>query len=367
MQIDFHHGVTYILSRLAGFPHSSAVTIAHAAQYIDDANNQGTVQFTDGTTYYHYASAWAITDLDDNSQDTADYTVWVPFHFLPGNNGAAAGTTLTVPLVQRLLCQPDSPLARRMWEECRKTAADVNALHRLGITCHVYEDTFSHQRFAGFRHEINEIVQLDAIAPSDMSFFDKLEDRVANFLRLGHGGAGVNPDLPYLTWRCHMASGAFFDSVNSGVFPEACDCLFSRLTEYRGGDGAAALQDCDRAQIVSLVEFTQMKDPKQRHAVWLSAVAAGKFSFGAPSSAEMAELNYIPKGVGSWKYEALGTTNDKDVPNVSFVRPADFEQKDWTMFHEALKGHRSTVLETLLPEFGLPGSVADAKAAGLPL
>ena len=28
MQIDFHHGVTYVVSRLAGFDHADAETIA---------------------------------------------------------------------------------------------------------------------------------------------------------------------------------------------------------------------------------------------------------------------------------------------------------------------------------------------------
>jgi hypothetical protein len=367
MQIDFHHGVTYILARLAGFAHSDATTIAHAAQYVDDANNQGTIRFSDTSTYYHYASAWAISDVDEESQNTADYTVWVPFHFLPGNNGAVADGTTNVPLAQRLLCQPDCPLATRMWEECRKNASAPNALHRLGITCHVYEDTFSHQRFAGFRHDINDVASLSGIAPSTISLFDRLEDRFADILKLGHGGAGINPDLPYLSWHCQMKSGTAFDSVNPGVFLLACQRLFSQLTHYRGGDPNLELGASDQAQIVSLINSTQIKDGGQRHAVWLQAIGGGHFSFGAPTPEEMAELNYIAKGEGSWKYEALGTTSDQDSPLDRFVRPADFEQKDWYKFHEALKEHRSTVLDTLLPEFGLPGSVDAAKAAGLPL
>ena len=79
----------------------------------------------------------------------------------------------------------------------------------------------------------------------------------------------------------------------------------------------------------------------------------------------MKSLVYVAKGDGSWKYEALDTDRDVDMAQDRFVRPADFEQKDWYLFHEALKGHRSTVLDVLLPEFGLPNSVDATKAAGL--
>ena len=58
MQIDFHHAVTYVLARLAGFPHDDAHIIAYAAQYVDDANNSGLIEFADvAPPFYHIASA----------------------------------------------------------------------------------------------------------------------------------------------------------------------------------------------------------------------------------------------------------------------------------------------------------------------
>ena len=39
MQIDGHHTLTYVLSRMAGFEHDEAYIIAHSAQYVDDATN----------------------------------------------------------------------------------------------------------------------------------------------------------------------------------------------------------------------------------------------------------------------------------------------------------------------------------------
>ncbi len=39
MQIDFHHTVTYVIARLAGFSQTEAGVIAYSAQYVDDAVN----------------------------------------------------------------------------------------------------------------------------------------------------------------------------------------------------------------------------------------------------------------------------------------------------------------------------------------
>ncbi|MGD9158105.1 MAG: hypothetical protein PVG39_06855 [Desulfobacteraceae bacterium] len=38
MNIDFHYYGTYVAARLAGYDFTSAQTIAHAAQYVDDSD-----------------------------------------------------------------------------------------------------------------------------------------------------------------------------------------------------------------------------------------------------------------------------------------------------------------------------------------
>ncbi len=157
MQIDFHHAVTYVLSRLAGFPHGEAVIIAYSAQYVDDAQNTGTIRFDNGLTYEHIASSHAVVD-QHNLWNHEDYQVWVPFHFLPGNNGLPAGKGQELSFEQRLLCQPNSYVATDMCRAAFETKGQPNSLHRLGITTHVFADTFAHQRFSGERHRINSSV-----------------------------------------------------------------------------------------------------------------------------------------------------------------------------------------------------------------
>ena len=63
MQIDFHHAVTYILARWAGFDHEDAATVAYAAQYVDDAVNEGWLEFETGQRYYRIASAHETFEL----------------------------------------------------------------------------------------------------------------------------------------------------------------------------------------------------------------------------------------------------------------------------------------------------------------
>ena len=52
MQIDFHHGVTYLLSRIAGFTAEEANIIAYSSAYVDDATNSGLIKFDNGAMYY---------------------------------------------------------------------------------------------------------------------------------------------------------------------------------------------------------------------------------------------------------------------------------------------------------------------------
>ena len=48
MQIDFHHGVTYVCARLAGFSADDAKIVAHSAQYVNDATAEGEIWFGNG-------------------------------------------------------------------------------------------------------------------------------------------------------------------------------------------------------------------------------------------------------------------------------------------------------------------------------
>ena len=87
MQKDFHYDVIYVLAIWAGFDSKEAFTIAYASQYVDDANNNGRIKFTNKASYTRTSSAHENLDIENNRNDIENHNTWLPFHFLPGNAG----------------------------------------------------------------------------------------------------------------------------------------------------------------------------------------------------------------------------------------------------------------------------------------
>lgn len=357
MQIDFHHAVTYITARLAGFPHADSCVIAYAAQYVDNATNKGTIRFTDNSTYTRIASAHDVFDVDHNCRNVEDYQVWVPFHFLPGNTGASVGQPSTTSEVQRLICTPDSPLANDMWAACRATKRAPNALHRLGITAHVYMDTFAHQLFAGIRHDVNLVFDLRHIEPPCNELLETLKEMAADTLRLGHGGALIDPDLPFLKWQYKNSFKQELVRDNPAVYVSAVTRLFAQFRYYLGTTESDAISQHDLRVVSENIPKIVSTDPAARHEQWIALARGGNFSFGTLSDAELAEVGYAADGPGSWKFTALGVNGE---PTAPIARPASFETSNWKSFHDALKEHQGEVLNVILPRYGLPSSYAAA-------
>ena len=364
MQIDFHHAMTYAIARLAGFQHSKAVVIAYASQYVDDSVNQGIVNFDNGETYTRIASAHKLWD-PANADDDKDYLVWVPFHFLPGNNGRQAGEAIDAPVAQRLVCTEDSPLANELWQECQRRKAEISILHRLGITSHVYCDTFSHQAFAGLRHSINQVSELRETARGLCGRIAEAEGAAANMFEIGHGGAQTCPDQPSLEWTYRNWGGQMVPRDNAKIFTRACLRLFKQFIYFLEGDPNAELETADMAVIESLIKNETNEDGNQRHAAWLAAIQSGRFSFGELENAEASQLQYEAFGEGSWRAQALSVLDQHDPKDLLVRYDSRFETSNWKHFHDALKDHLKFVLSELLPKYGLPGSFAAAKRAGV--
>lgn len=362
MQIDFHHGVTYVVARLAGFPHEPAQTVAYSAQYVDDATNDGYIAFDNRSMYYRIASAHKMLDYK-NFDELANHHAWISFHFLPGNGGLAADQGEDLAFVQKIVCRPNSYVARDMVRECIARRGDAHALHRLGIAMHVYADTWAHQGFAGISHEVNHTFDLkDAEERTDHSLrarvkdffgdaFDTARSRlVGNTMPLGHGTVLSNPDKPFLRWSYTNGLGQPVTRDNPRDFLEAADNMCKAMRSFLAGDeslGAQGLPDGDRRTIDRMLRTTLGDNGRERHAAWLEAIRDGAFSFGA------AELDYVAKGVNSWKYQALGTAASEDDKNQVFPYQSAFLRSDWKRFHDALQAHRLYVEHDLLPQYGI--------------
>ena len=351
MQIDFHHGVTYVLSRLAGFDAQSASTIAYCAQYVDDATNSGIIHFDNGWSFNRMSSAHKMLDYR-NFQELANHHVWIPFHFLPGNGGLPMDQSPEGPIDRKLICTPNSYVAQDLVRECIARREEEYALHRLGITMHVYADTWAHQGFLGINHELNDATELlDANGKRDRDLMARLTSFfIGEALPLGHGTVLGNPDKPYLRWGYVSRKGDRITRDNPTDFLTAADHLFTALQRYFIGDPDAivpGIPEGDRVLIAHLFNSLTEPNGEKRHAVWLDLIREGRFSFGPT------EVQYIAKGKGSWKFNAIGTEASRDPENAIFPYNRQFLDSDWKRFHDALKAHHFYVLHELLPNYGI--------------
>jgi hypothetical protein len=349
MQIDFHHAVTYVVARLAGFEHADASTVAYSSQHVDDAVDQGKVSFANGAMYERISSAHKMLDYR-NFEALADHLVWVPFHFLPGNGGLPAGQDPPGTFVQKLICRPNSPIAQHMIRSVIEGRQRRYGLHRLGISMHVYADTWAHQGFVGINHEVNHATNLTGPdGTPDRTLMDRLENFFVNrALPLGHGAVLGNPDRPYLVWGYTNGFGQRIERNNPREFLDAVDHMARAMQRYRMGDPDAqvpGIPERDRAAIFALMNETRQPEAGDRHQKWLAEIARGVFSFGP------ATVVYEEEGKGSWVERAFGVLQLAKEPELAY-RP-EFLTSDWKLFHDALQAHRFDVMHHILPEYGI--------------
>jgi hypothetical protein len=362
MQIDFHHGVVYLLSRIAGFNAKDASTIAYASQYVDDATNAGLIKFNNGAMYSRISSAHKMLDIRNFNQ-LKNLQVWTPFHFLPGNGGLKAGENPNGKFIQKLVCTPNSPVAADMVEYCLKDADKIYGLHRLGISLHVLGDTFSHMGFAGVSHRINDVQELN----SELFSFrkDKWKNRIQRFtsrfvdnlLPLGHAAALDFPEYPFIKWDYINGMGERIERDNPSIYFQGTEALYDFIVRFRGKMISKKLPQSLPEKDVSIIKHNihsfREEDHFERYKRWINSILEDDFSFEKEPGEE---IIYVPKGQGSWKHEALNTEKETDDEKDIFDYKPEFLTSNWKCFHVAIQKHRLEILNDILPEYGICGA-----------
>src|ERR1700682_1049187 len=147
MQTDMHYYGTYALARAAGLIPDVAWIIATAAEFVDDSNE---VQMTLSDGCFLQAKATAHHSENIKNIDKLDQReIWVPFHFLPGNQGES--------YEERLVCVTDSAIAQEMVQHNLENPDNAPAIELIGITAHVYADTFAHYGISGISSRLNRV------------------------------------------------------------------------------------------------------------------------------------------------------------------------------------------------------------------
>lgn len=165
---------------------------------------------------------------------------------------------------------------------------------------------------------------------------------------IGHANALSYPDRPYLRWSYINGAGKHVVRDNAQEFLEAANELCRWVGRYLHRDADAetpGLPPLIANRIHGL--FTSLVDgkPERRHQRWLAALAEDAFGIGS------VHLSYQPKGFGSWKHLALGTTAAKDPKSARFKYRPGFLRSNYKLFHDAAKVHRLSVVDDILPNY----------------
>ncbi len=236
MDMDFHYYGTFTAAMLAGYDRSDAITIAHAAQYVDDSAPADRLGLSPnriikngeyGIDFQPIPTCEPMTNMliDDHKYMRH---IWVPFHFLPGNyesavlpdpNWKSRERVYTGPRSNglrwkyddraiwqfKLLCRPQSPLITKMIND----VSGPFKLHLAGIRMHVLADSGAHMDFAGtpawhVNDATGDVWDQTVTPPQKIPYNltgewctppDPIRYEVWNYL--GHGRMGHVPDYPW--------------------------------------------------------------------------------------------------------------------------------------------------------------------------
>lgn len=352
MQIDMHFYGTYALARAAGLPPEVARTVATAAQFVDDAEDDRPLNLGGASFLLPVVSAHPMLDKA-NVEVFDQWQVWVPFHFLPGNIGDSAE--------ERLLCRvgaPGNPAADAILKLANDSLDEPYGWHLLGVVTHVIQDTFSHWGFSGISSAYNHVEQgdivllptkdpqlLNDISAEAQDLWERFTGSLAEDLSaLGHGSVATYPDRPYLAWefdyemslsRCpRQDNETHAKHVNTESYLAACNRLYDVYA-------AAAARKCNATprpfadiagSVLNILKVEKRKDG--RIDAWNNAMATSTLFRAAP---EDMDLLYDSR---CW------------APSLLRTRPKA-EKLEAQLFFKASRTYRCFVLGQLLPSLGL--------------
>ena len=360
MHIDMHYYGTYALARLAGIAEKPALTVATAAQFVDDSNESKQIMigesiFQSEVTTHHNDQKEELNDL------VSQTSIWVPFHFLPGGEGKG--------ITQKLVCRKDSAIANKMVERyIQKAPGELFGLHLMGVCAHVYADTFAHYGFSGVASRRNAVdsksfkllnaegyplvrskfgeffMQYPIIRNNVRAIVSSVAEEVTDDGRdggaLGHAGVAFYPDEPYLHWQFRyefpdmILDGGEAEHNNPEDFIEGCEKLHGMFVRFRDAwkedisDKSTYRPFAEVAdQIRSILAFEDGK--KARSANWQKRAK------------EFWDIKIPNYPGGSWK---AAFTNDAAM---------DIPESDVHKFFRAAAYHKYFVVRELLPENGI--------------
>ena len=355
MQLDMHYYGTYAMARLAGLKPGVCKTIATASHFVDDNAAGSHIEFLDGGRIDAEATAHHVSDIIINRDPEDQRRVWVPFHFLPGNQGDTFS--------ERLLCRADGKIAQGMIDHHLGYAGHIAGACLIGITAHICADTFSHFGFSGVGSRRNKVdsssFQFEMDLDPDIADYIKGKERdffrrygkgggfIANVKSwlaetvsgaLGHGAVATYPDRPYLKWSFKYEypkkRRVFRD--NPAYFLKGCQALHHLFTRFGQANSSVSVGDRVafddiKDSVAAILSFQGKKEDRIKH--WRGAAKKGHIG---PKPFEIPL--YKPE---TWLAQSANMKQSKN--------SAAALRSNLYRFYQAASIHRQFVLRELLP------------------
>ncbi|GAB6096752.1 hypothetical protein JCM14469_30050 [Desulfatiferula olefinivorans] len=320
MDKEFHYHITGIIARRAGFSEEDAVTIAHAAQLVDDNDFLCVIEAKDQAEPYEVYISQTMDILKPKRDLMRIYPI---FHFLPGDP-LAPSARRSDGKMHILTTTPGNALARKVMKAAREDRSPFR-LHRLGVAAHAFADTWAHQNFVGW---------YDGINGQDLNLLPNI----------GHADFIHHPDWVAHQWNDSRIIRSQVN--NTHRFLDAAKCLFD--------------------------EFARCTRKKNKEAAWQALeqdllAAMGPAYTGEKLKGEEARLerydrlfklpDYDPR---AWFDRAVATTvkglPDTFLPSLTVFRDHyqwkdGYLTSDFFLFQEAVKAHQAFCMVELSPLF----------------
>ncbi len=354
MQIDMHYYGTRSIARAAGLNSDSANIVGYAAQFVDDNIAVHVDDHDDGSKIISVPTAHHAGDLSNRDEEDQRY-IWVPFHFIPGNEGSS--------FTERLICRKNSAIARQMMLN-HIAHGGPYARELVGLGAHVYADTFAHWGFSGVGSRRNKVIgdsfvlhQEDAVVEAALgqtfgSWMGKYGGLVGNIRSrisglgelysgsLGHGAVSSYPDMPFLQWEFtyeHTGETVYHD--NPATYLEGAEALYQMFAKFANENdqyrGATSVPFSELKERIAWI-YAQEGNKWERADVWKAASMDGAFGL----------VEEIPEyEADTWNNQCEGL-EDMDDGAEALELPVH-------RFFRAASYHVHYVLRDLLPSHGL--------------
>jgi hypothetical protein len=350
MREDFHFYTIYALARAAGLNPSDAHVIAYSSQYTDDEVSAEVIDFANGDSFEPRITAHSLYTLETISPRICK-KVWVPFHFVPGNQGDGD---------DRMVTKPNGYIIQGIIKEFLEGYVSLHySSYLLSVILHAYADTWSHQNFMGLISAKNVVKEIHIEGEAN-DFVEKLVAELGGeyFIpNLGHAQAASIPDEPNRKWDYIDYKGMPLQIYNFDraiLAGQSCYNLLLRFLEK--SPNLQNIPPLTWQQIsATIAELLGTKgNLEECKRAWQAAISNGRFGF-EPEGRDV-DIKYDEH---EW-FEAAVETDTPEVSegegsrhDVRYRKKDNFDNSNFKLFNDAAGAYYSSLFIKTAEEFWL--------------